>query len=371
MTSPVEVLGTTFVRGALGCPPSEYPVGDKCCPKCDPGAFAKRNCTDTRTTTCSLCDEGTFTSDYNGEIECFACTVCSPDLGLKTLTPCTVVQDTTCEPLDGFFCINRTENHCTAAQNHTRCQPGQYIRNNGTAATDTECSDCTSGTFSDGTFTVCRPHTQCEHRSLSTVTEGTTSTDAQCGKNNVPAVFLIGSLILFILIVGDIVVVQWRKKKRKVKEFIDHACCFQECTAENKKNYEEQERNETEGQSLKDETSGVTNHSDIVLNNTEVTLSCESMRPEERFWTAGQTGEEGRLCGWLGAGDPDISCREKDSLQAAVNHGHQSPTYTAPSQNVQVQGRLLSLSWSTDRLRTSFVPGAIQNFNTTTSLEQR
>ncbi|XP_024915162.1 uncharacterized protein LOC103384730 isoform X3 [Cynoglossus semilaevis] len=323
------VLGTTFVRGALGCPPSEYPVGDKCCPKCD------------------------------------------PDLGLKTLTPCTVVQDTTCEPLDGFFCINRTENHCTAAQNHTRCQPGQYIRNNGTAATDTECSDCTSGTFSDGTFTVCRPHTQCEHRSLSTVTEGTTSTDAQCGKNNVPAVFLIGSLILFILIVGDIVVVQWRKKKRKVKEFIDHACCFQECTAENKKNYEEQERNETEGQSLKDETSGVTNHSDIVLNNTEVTLSCESMRPEERFWTAGQTGEEGRLCGWLGAGDPDISCREKDSLQAAVNHGHQSPTYTAPSQNVQVQGRLLSLSWSTDRLRTSFVPGAIQNFNTTTSLEQR
>uniref|UniRef100_A0A3P8UR08 TNFR-Cys domain-containing protein n=1 Tax=Cynoglossus semilaevis TaxID=244447 RepID=A0A3P8UR08_CYNSE len=106
-----------------------------------------------RVWSCSTSTVSPFTFDL-----CHLCIL--TDLGLKTLTPCTVVQDTTCEPLDGFFCINRTENHCTAAQNHTRCQPGQYIRNNGTAATDTECSDCTSGTFSDGTFTVCRPHTQ-------------------------------------------------------------------------------------------------------------------------------------------------------------------------------------------------------------------
>ncbi|XP_024917117.1 tumor necrosis factor receptor superfamily member 14-like isoform X2 [Cynoglossus semilaevis] len=208
------VLGIVLVTRALGCLPTEYQSGDRCCDTCEPGAFAKSHCTATRGTSCSPCVEGTFTNDYNGEKECFACTLCSTDLGLKTLTPCTVVQDTTCEPLDGFFCINRTENHCTAAQNHTRCQPGQYIRNNGTAAADTECSDCPSGTFSNGTFTVCQPHTRCEHRKLSTATEGTTSTDAQCGENNVLAIvgLLIGCSILFIFIGGNIV--DTRKKRR-------------------------------------------------------------------------------------------------------------------------------------------------------------
>nr|XP_043874934.1 tumor necrosis factor receptor superfamily member 14-like [Solea senegalensis] len=79
--------------------------------------------------------------------------------GLKTVSPCTRTRDALCEPLEGFYCIKSKGLYCDAAEKHRQCKPGQYIRDNGTALTDTVCTDCSAGTFSDGTFTTCRPHT--------------------------------------------------------------------------------------------------------------------------------------------------------------------------------------------------------------------
>ncbi|KAA8591197.1 hypothetical protein FQN60_002140, partial [Etheostoma spectabile] len=80
--------------------------------------------------------------------------------GLKLKTPCTTTSDTVCEPLEGFYCTYPIEDNCVVAEKHSSCQPGQYISQKGTAVRDTECSDCSDGTFSDGTlFPSCQPHT--------------------------------------------------------------------------------------------------------------------------------------------------------------------------------------------------------------------
>uniref|UniRef100_A0A3Q3FDU3 TNFR-Cys domain-containing protein n=1 Tax=Labrus bergylta TaxID=56723 RepID=A0A3Q3FDU3_9LABR len=91
--------------------------------------------------------------------ECYDCTSCDEGSGLKRKTSCTIESDTVCEPLEGFYCSDSRED-CEEARKHRRCEPGEYIREQGTSSTDTVCSTCSDGTFSDGTFTSCRNHKQ-------------------------------------------------------------------------------------------------------------------------------------------------------------------------------------------------------------------
>ncbi|XP_047196368.1 tumor necrosis factor receptor superfamily member 14-like isoform X2 [Hippoglossus stenolepis] len=138
--------------------------------------------------------------------QCLPCTTCGPDSGLKIYTSCTATTDSLCEPLEGFYCIDPIQNHCAAAQKHKQCQPGQYIKHRGTAQTDSQCSDCSVGTFSNGTRTSCQPHTQCESLNLQLMQPGTASTDAECGNSSLKkasvaiiiSVFFVGVLIALV-----------------------------------------------------------------------------------------------------------------------------------------------------------------------------
>ncbi|XP_051251252.1 tumor necrosis factor receptor superfamily member 14-like isoform X2 [Dicentrarchus labrax] len=182
--APLLILVMNIFRGhALQCHPSEYQRGNECCPKCLPGSRVKTDCTEFRSTSCLSCTEGTFINQPTVRTQCYSCTVCIAGSGLKIKTSCTTTSDTVCEPLEGFYCLDSTEDGCMSAQRHTLCQPGQYISQKGTALTDTECSDCSAGTYSDGTFPSCQPHTQCESMNL-LIKAGTVSTDAQCGEQS-------------------------------------------------------------------------------------------------------------------------------------------------------------------------------------------
>ncbi|XP_070824560.1 tumor necrosis factor receptor superfamily member 14-like [Chaetodon trifascialis] len=159
--APLLILMMNVFRGqTLTCHRSEYQTGNECCPMCPPGSQVKTDCTEFRRTSCLPCSEGSFMNQPTGLKHCFDCTSCDAGSGLKIKTSCTATSDAVCEPLEGFYCLDRTEDGCMAAQKHTRCQPGQYIHQKGTALTDTVCSDCPDGTYSDGTFTPCQPHTQ-------------------------------------------------------------------------------------------------------------------------------------------------------------------------------------------------------------------
>ncbi|KAM4562503.1 tumor necrosis factor receptor superfamily member 5-like [Odontesthes bonariensis] len=113
--------------------------------------------------------------------QCFPCTTC--DSGLKVKQSCAPTSDTVCGTMEGFFCVDPTKSGCAEAQKHKSCDPGQYISSRGTASTDSQCSACSSGTFSDGTLTSCQPHTQCESENLQLIKAGTSSADAECGEN--------------------------------------------------------------------------------------------------------------------------------------------------------------------------------------------
>uniref|UniRef100_A0A3Q1C9U0 TNFR-Cys domain-containing protein n=1 Tax=Amphiprion ocellaris TaxID=80972 RepID=A0A3Q1C9U0_AMPOC len=157
-------------------------IRNECCPMCPAGSRVKTDCSEFRLTSCLPCIDGTFMNRFTGLKECLPCISC--DEGRFVKTSCTTTSDAVCEPLDGFYCIDPIGNNCVAARKHRICHPGQYINQTGTAFTDTVCSDCSNGTFSDGTFTSCQPHTQCESINLELIKAGTASTDAECGEKS-------------------------------------------------------------------------------------------------------------------------------------------------------------------------------------------
>uniref|UniRef100_A0A3P8TEY1 TNFR-Cys domain-containing protein n=1 Tax=Amphiprion percula TaxID=161767 RepID=A0A3P8TEY1_AMPPE len=210
------IVMKVFTGQTLTCHPAEYQIGNECCPMCPAGSRVKTHCTEFRSTSCLPCLDGTFVDKPTGRTECFDCTNCDAGLGLKVKTSCTTTSDTVCEPLDGFYCIDPIGNNCVAAQKHRICHPGQYINQAGTTSTDTVCSDCSAGTFSDGTFTSCQPHTQCESVNLQLIKAGTASTDAECGEkssNVTVAVIIICVLLLVFLLISAGLVYFFRKKK--------------------------------------------------------------------------------------------------------------------------------------------------------------
>ncbi|XP_030614597.1 tumor necrosis factor receptor superfamily member 14-like [Archocentrus centrarchus] len=198
------IMMKVFSVLTLSCPSKKYQTGNICCPRCPPGSRVQTDCTEDVTTSCVPCQNGTYTDKPNGLKQCIHCTHCDPVSGLKLKRSCTVTSDAVCEPLEGFYCLDHTGVSCGAAHEHRHCQPGQYISKTGTAYTDTECSECGSGTFSDGTFKICLPHKLCESLNLRLITSGNATTDAQCEEqpDNVTESWIItGCLLLIVLIV--------------------------------------------------------------------------------------------------------------------------------------------------------------------------
>lgn len=51
--------------------------------------------------------------------------------GLRVKTACSKTSDTVCELLKGFYCIEEYRGGCRYAVEHTKCSPGQYIKQKG------------------------------------------------------------------------------------------------------------------------------------------------------------------------------------------------------------------------------------------------
>ncbi|XP_071331139.1 tumor necrosis factor receptor superfamily member 14-like isoform X2 [Trachinotus anak] len=211
-------LMTLLIRVLRGntCRPEDYFTEDRCCPRCPAGSRVKADCTESRSTSCLPCLDGTYMNNPTARRECFSCTNCDAGSGLKTKISCTPILNTVCEPLEGFYCIDTEESSCLAAEKHSTCRPGQYISNKGTASSDTECSDCSEGTFSDGTFTSCRPHTQRDSGNLQLIKPGTAATDAECGEKsslNVTGIVIGVSVVSLILIIASVFLFVKKKEK--------------------------------------------------------------------------------------------------------------------------------------------------------------
>ncbi|XP_023196848.1 tumor necrosis factor receptor superfamily member 5-like [Xiphophorus maculatus] len=208
---------------SIRCHITEYRIGEECCPRCNVGYRVTTDCTEFETTSCQPCSHGTFMDLPNGQKKCNPCSTCDSGAGLKVKRQCVITADTVCEPMEGFYCTDLKSGGCSVAQKHRSCEPGHYISRMGTASTDTECSECSSGSFSDGTMLSCQPHTQCENENLHLIKAGTASTDAECGgKSSNTTEIVISVLVVYLLVAATIVVVVvvlWKTKKIKIPNF--------------------------------------------------------------------------------------------------------------------------------------------------------
>ncbi|CAL8261077.1 unnamed protein product [Gadus morhua 'NCC'] len=166
-------------------------------------------------TSCKRCRGDTFQDEINGR-QCPSCTFCDAGLGLKVKRSCTSTSDAVCEVLDGFFCSDSNGGGCRAAQRHTVCSPGQYIGQRGTADKDTECLQCTHGTFSNGTLSSCQNHKKCESVGLKLMKPGTDSTDSECG----PQTGLVAGIVIPIMLVMALIIIAIFFQKKKLIEWI-------------------------------------------------------------------------------------------------------------------------------------------------------
>ncbi|XP_073688531.1 tumor necrosis factor receptor superfamily member 14-like [Garra rufa] len=198
------------------CAPAEYEINGHCCPMCAPGNRVLWHCTVDTSTTCVSCSASTYTDEPNGLEMCFSCSTC--DAGLRIQKSCTRLSNTVCEPLKGFFCMVRVKGSCKLAVKHTQCKPGEYIQQKGTASTDTVCDECTNGTYSDGTFTACQPHTICQSMGKQ-IEAGTTSSDAKCehNPNGLVVGIISGVVVVVVIVVIGVSVIQFVKFKHKSK----------------------------------------------------------------------------------------------------------------------------------------------------------
>ncbi|XP_032421032.1 tumor necrosis factor receptor superfamily member 14-like isoform X2 [Xiphophorus hellerii] len=204
---------------SITCHLTEYRIGEECCPLCSPGHQVRTDCTEFKSTICQKCSDGTFMDLPNGLKRCNPSSTCDSGAGLKVKQQCERSADTVCEPMEGFYCTDLKSGGCSVAQKHRSCEPGHYISRMGTASTDTECSECSSGSFSDGTMLSCQPHTQCENENLQLIKAGTASTDAECGgKSYNTTGIVIGVLVVYLLVAAAIVVVVvlWKTKKIEI-----------------------------------------------------------------------------------------------------------------------------------------------------------
>ncbi|XP_035237166.1 tumor necrosis factor receptor superfamily member 14-like isoform X8 [Anguilla anguilla] len=195
-----------FCGLAYSCGSAEYEINGKCCPMCTPGTHVYKHCTEFANTSCVPCTQKSFIAVPTGLSHCLSCTVCEPDLGLKTERECTPTSDTVCGPLDHHYCTKTDNKGCSFAQKHTICRPGQFIIHSGTTLTNTECGDCPDKTFSDESFSAyCKPHTDCLSFGLQEMTAGTNTSDSECGPRNIPVYIIIVPVMLALAVILAII----------------------------------------------------------------------------------------------------------------------------------------------------------------------
>ncbi|XP_056117092.1 tumor necrosis factor receptor superfamily member 14-like [Rhinichthys klamathensis goyatoka] len=196
------------------CNNAEYEINGECCPMCDPGKRVYRHCDETTSTTCDSCRVMTYTNSPNGLTKCLPCSVCDPSNGLRVKQACTLISNTVCEPMPGYYCID-LHLSCPKAMKHSTCSPGQYVNQTGTEFSDTVCNDCPAGSYSDGTF--CNLHTKCESLGKITVMSGTQTSDAEC-RNGTPLLIVLSviivCLVLFVIIVVVVVIIVKKTKNQ-------------------------------------------------------------------------------------------------------------------------------------------------------------
>ncbi|XP_077323215.1 uncharacterized protein LOC143956921 isoform X2 [Lithobates pipiens] len=78
----------------------------RCCSRCEPGKYVKKECTETSDTECQPCEDGRYTSNWNYATRCMNCNSCDPPLVEKE--KCSRTKKAQCVCPDGYSCTQYT-----------------------------------------------------------------------------------------------------------------------------------------------------------------------------------------------------------------------------------------------------------------------
>uniref|UniRef100_A0A3B3YZN1 TNFR-Cys domain-containing protein n=1 Tax=Poecilia mexicana TaxID=48701 RepID=A0A3B3YZN1_9TELE len=146
------------------------------CDRCPPGTFLRASCSSIKERECAPCPQGSFTELWNYIGRCLRCGVCGRNQVVKK--ECTAISDCQCECKPGYF-YSQDYDMCVR---HSECPSGQEVLTKGTAETDTVCSVCSEGSFSDisSAHQNCTQHKNCSDAGLQLVLRGSSWHDSVC-----------------------------------------------------------------------------------------------------------------------------------------------------------------------------------------------
>ncbi|XP_036444970.1 tumor necrosis factor receptor superfamily member 5 [Colossoma macropomum] len=200
--------------------PDQHEHNGQCCDFCPKGTYVSTDCTNSSKTKCKTCPHEHYTEEKNYMHDCLPCKQCHPENQI-VLKPCQQHNDRQCGCKEGFFCSSGSPGHCEHCLALTVCPPGKGVSVQFTSHSDTTCSPCAPGTFSDveDYKTPCHNHTNCEELGRHLLTPGTATTDAKCGDviQNCPWMISTGllvGLIMTIVICFVVALLYWRTKRK-------------------------------------------------------------------------------------------------------------------------------------------------------------
>ncbi|XP_048351829.1 tumor necrosis factor receptor superfamily member 5 isoform X2 [Sphaerodactylus townsendi] len=194
------------------CSRFQYPAHGKCCSRCPPGQRVREPCStgEGSDTICGPCQPRHFQDSWTKEPVCTPHTYCDQNAGLDVHTQGNATQDTVCRCQNGTHC---SSTECQSCRENSVCGPGEGVKQTATDATDTVCTECPVGFFSDVSSAVapCQPWSSCEASGLIHKDGGTRLSDVTCGeaqRAHSPAV-LPAALAALILVLGGIGLLLW------------------------------------------------------------------------------------------------------------------------------------------------------------------
>ncbi|XP_074537098.1 tumor necrosis factor receptor superfamily member 5-like [Halichoeres trimaculatus] len=248
----------------------------RCCPMCPSGYRLYDDCTRSYSTHCLPCPEGTFMDQLTYHRQCYNCTNCDGDVhssfhsGLPLvnnklaaevmpqelhaatmslqsgtapdLNPTEHIWDIMSRSIHQLHAAPQTVQELVDAlvqvweevpqetihhliRSMPRCSANkvdskiQFSVFSGSSESDSECSPCSEGTFSDGTFTSCQNHTECDPSNQQLLRPGTGSQDAECGElepdrtKEIISVSVGGAVVLFSAAVCVFIVYRLKKNR--------------------------------------------------------------------------------------------------------------------------------------------------------------
>lgn len=209
------------------CKPQEHLVEDRCCNLCPKGQHVVTACEDSKQTVCGACKYNEYTEDWNFLFNCLKCRPCLSSNNMRTVRECAPELNRQCECMPGFYCKDRSCEHCTPV---TQCHPGYGVMEIATTKNDTVCGQCLPGTFSHlKDLSPCINHTSCDKLGRELKTSGTEISDAVCGIPIprchwiLPAGLWAGLVVTLILMIL-FCIIYWRAKKHSYMAAISSAC---------------------------------------------------------------------------------------------------------------------------------------------------